>query len=107
MADELARGGVIKPEKVREHQYRHIVTNILGGGEAGVRVDMQKTDLETGDEVLLCSDGLTDMLPDDRIAAILAAECEPRLACERLVEEANEQGGRDNITAIVARFQAI
>jgi serine/threonine protein phosphatase PrpC len=106
LASELARGGVIKPEQVSRHQFRHIVTNILGGGEAGVRVDVQKTDLETGDEVLLCSDGLTDMLAEDRIAAILAAEGEPRLACERLVAEANEQGGRDNITAIVARFES-
>jgi protein phosphatase len=106
LASELARSGVIKPEQVSQHLYRHIVTNILGGGEAGVRVDMQNIDLETGDEVLLCSDGLTDMVPDGQIAAILEAEGEPRLACERLVAEANEQGGRDNITAIVARFES-
>jgi protein phosphatase len=45
------------------------------------------------------------MLPDDRIAAVLAAESDPRGACERLVAEANEAGGRDNITAVVARFE--
>ena len=59
-----------------------------------------------GDAVLLCSDGLTDVLTDDRIAAVLAAECEPQSACERLVAEANDRGGPDNITAIVARFEA-
>jgi protein phosphatase len=105
-AAELARHGVIKPEEVCRNQYRHVVTNILGGTEAGVRVDVQRADLEPGDVVLLCSDGLTDMLPDDWIAATLAAEHEPQSACERLVAEANARGGRDNITAVVARFDA-
>jgi PPM family protein phosphatase len=105
-AVELARRGVIKPEEVCRHQYRHVVTNVLGGDEAGVRADVLRADLETGDVVLLCSDGLTDMLPDDRIAAVLAAEHEPQAACERLVAEANGKGGRDNITAVVARFEA-
>ena len=106
MAAELARRGAIKPEEVRGHQWRHVVTNVLGGGEAGVQVDVRKDDLEPGDVVLLCSDGLTDMLDDDRIAAILKAEGEPEAACKRLVDEANEAGGRDNITCVVARLEA-
>jgi PPM family protein phosphatase len=106
-AAELARRGAIKADEVRTHKWRHVVFNILGGGKAGVQVDMQKADLEPGDVVLLCSNGLTDMLDDERIAAILAAECEPKSACKRLVDEANEAGGRDNITAIVARLEAI
>ncbi len=56
--------------------------------------------------MLLCSDGLTDMLADEQIAVILGADREPEAACERLMRAANEQGGRDNITAIVARFDA-
>jgi protein phosphatase len=106
VAAELARTGVIPPEAVVHHQYRHAVTQFLGRDGAGVQPDVQRVYLETGDAVLLCTDGLTDMLPDDRIAAVLAAEREPRSACERLVAEANEQGGRDNITAVVARFEA-
>ena len=107
LAAELARRGEIQPEEVRHSHSRHLVTNALGAGAAGVQVDVQKTDLESGDVMLLCSDGLTDMLDDDRIAAILGAEDEPEAACERLVSAANEQGGRDNITAIVARFDAV
>jgi serine/threonine protein phosphatase PrpC len=106
-AAELARRGMIKQEEVRAHQWRHVVSNALGGVAAGVQVDVQKTDLEPADIVLLCSDGLTEMLADDRIAAVLAAEGEPESACKRLVDEANEAGGRDNITAIVARLEAI
>jgi protein phosphatase len=107
VAGELAEHGIIKPEDVRRHQFRHVVTNALGGNRSGVQVDVQKVDLETGDVVLLCTDGLTDMVSDDRLASILAAQGEPQLACERLVAEANDQGGRDNITAVVARFEAV
>jgi len=107
LAEELAQRGVIKPAEVRHHQWRHIVTNVLGGTETGVRVEMQKTELETCDVMLLCTDGLTDMLTDEQMAAILAAEREPQSACEHLVAAANEQGGNDNITAVVARFETI
>jgi PPM family protein phosphatase len=103
---ELARRGVIKPEEISHHRMRHVVTNVLGGSSAGVQVDVQKIDLETGDTVLLCSDGLTDMLDDGQIAAILTATGDPKSACEELVAEANSQGGNDNITAIVASFDA-
>jgi protein phosphatase len=105
-AADLARCGAIKADEVRHHRFRHVVNNVLGGSEPDVRVDVQKVELETGDVVLLCTDGLTDMVADVRIAAILAAEREPQGACERLVAEANEQGGQDNITAVVARFEA-
>ena len=105
LVGELARRGVLSPEEVRHHRLRHVVTNVLGGGEAGVRVDVHRADLEPGDVLLLCSDGLTEMLDDNCIAAVLAAEGEPQRACERLVAEANEAGGRDNITVIVARFE--
>jgi protein phosphatase len=105
MAAELARTGLISADCVRTHRYRHIVTNILGGDSPGVDVDVQMEDLEPGDEILLCSDGLTEMLPPERLAAILAAELEPEEACMRLVFEANFEGGRDNITAIVARVE--
>ena len=101
---ELVRSGAITPEQARHHPSRHVVTNILGGGHAGVHVDVRQTVLQEGDVVLLCSDGLTDMLDDARITAVLTAERDPEAACARLVAEANEAGGRDNVTAVVARF---
>ncbi len=106
-AAELARNGVISPESVPKHRYRHVVTNILGGDSAGVEVDVQMENLESGDGVLLCSDGLTEMLSEQRITAILEAEENPEGACKRLVSEANSEGGSDNITAIVARIEAV
>jgi serine/threonine protein phosphatase PrpC len=72
-----------------------------------VQVDVRKADLKPGDVLLLCSDGLTDMLPDGRIASILTEESEPEAACRRLVDEANAEGGRDNITCIVSRLEAV
>jgi protein phosphatase len=69
----------------------------------GVQVELHRLDLHPGDVVLLCSDGLTEMVPDDRIAAVLGEEPDPRRACERLVAEANRHGGKDNITVIVAQ----
>ncbi len=105
-AAELARHGFIKAEEVRGHRWQRVVYNILGGGDAGVQAEVRRDELEEGDVVLLCSDGLTDMLDDGRIAAILAAEGEPEAACRRLVDEANAAGGRDNITAVVGRLDA-
>ncbi|HEV3263267.1 MAG TPA: Stp1/IreP family PP2C-type Ser/Thr phosphatase [Gemmataceae bacterium] len=101
---EMVRAGMLSPAGASRHPYRHVVTNVLGGNEPGVRVEMHKLDLEPADVLVLCSDGLTKMVPDARIAAILQEEREPRRACERLVAEANERGGKDNITVVVACF---
>jgi len=103
---EMARRGEISAEEVAHHPFRHIITNALGGTHAGVQIDVRRVGLEAGDVLLLCSDGLTDMLPDERIAVALAASADPKEACRRLVDEANEAGGRDNITVVVARFEA-
>lgn len=102
---EMVRRGIIPAEKEAQHPYRHIVTNILGGAERGVRVELHSLDLHLNDLLLLCSDGLTEMVSEERIGAILGEVADPKLACERLVAEANERGGKDNITVIVARIQ--
>jgi protein phosphatase len=102
---ELLRQGALSPESAARHPFRHIVTNILGGNEPGVQVDLHRTDLHSHDIILLCSDGLTEMLSAEEIASVLRQRAHPRLACEQLIAEANLRGGSDNITVIVAHIE--
>jgi serine/threonine protein phosphatase PrpC len=106
LVEEMIQRGQIQPEEAAHHRLRHVITNAVGGHEPGVKVECHRLELEPDDTLLLCSDGLTEMVPDDRITAVLRAEQEPRTACERLVAEANELGGKDNVSVIVARFEA-
>jgi protein phosphatase len=101
---EMVRRGLLKPPEQEHHPWRHVVTNLLGGNEPGVQVEVHCLAILPGDVLLICSDGLTEMLPDEAIATILRRESGPRAACERLVAEANRLGGRDNVTVIVAHF---
>ena len=103
---EMVRKGMISPQSQANHPWRHVVTNILGGTERGVQAELHSLDLHAGDVLLLCSDGLTEMVPEGQIAGILREETLPQIACERLVAEANRLGGKDNITAVVARFES-
>lgn len=103
-AADMARAGLITPSQQEHHPWRHVVTNLLGGSKPGVRAEVHQLDLHPGDVLLLCTDGLTDMVSNEAIAAILAAEVNPEAACRRLIDEANRSGGEDNVTAVVARF---
>jgi serine/threonine protein phosphatase PrpC len=103
---DMVRRGELRPEQASQHRLRHVITNVLGGRQRGVRAEAQVVDLEAGDELLLCSDGLTEMVNADDITGVLAGEQEPERAARRLIELANERGGHDNITVIVARFEA-
>jgi len=103
---ELVRRGLLEPENAAHHMYRHVVTNVVGGSKNSIQVDVQEVDLQPEDVVLLCTDGLTNMLSDERIAVTLQTKPDPRMACDSLVDEALKEGGRDNITAIVTRFEA-
>lgn len=103
---ELIRGGILKPEDAAHHRYRNVVTNVVGGSQKSVHVDVQEIDLQPEDVLLLCTDGLTDMLTIDQISAILQSERDPQTACDRLVDKALEHGGRDNVTAIVIHLDA-
>ena len=76
----------------------------MGGNEAGVDVEAHALKVDAGDRLLLCSDGLTEMLTNEAIAATLRAEPDPQAACTKLVAQANDAGGRDNITVLVVRF---
>lgn len=97
---ELVATGHIDEEEARFHPRRNIVTRALGI-EPDVRVDWWTLPLIKGDRFVLCSDGLVDEIADADITATLLAESDPQVAAERLVDQANEAGGRDNITVIV------
>lgn len=97
--------GELDPAEVAKSQHRHVLTNALGGATEEVHVDTDRAVLEDGDRLLLCSDGLTDLVDDDTILRLLQDSTGSKDACERLVHEALERGGRDNVTVIVAAFR--
>jgi protein phosphatase len=105
LVEEMVRRGVVKPEQAPQHRLRHVVNNVVGGKRVGLEVETQRFELKPYDMLLLCSDGLTEMLSDPEIAAVLEAERDPRAACERLVAEANQRGGKDNVTVVVTQFE--
>jgi len=104
LVGEMVRRGVLRPEEAVNHAFRHVITNVIGGSDPGVQVEVHKLPLESGDRVLLCSDGLTEMVPDEEILGVLQSETEPSGASQRLVDRANELGGKDNVTVVVAYF---
>jgi protein phosphatase len=103
MAEMVSRGA-LQPKEVAHHRLRNVITNVVGGNEAGVNVEAHALKVDVGDRLLLCSDGLTEMLTDEAIAATLRAEPDPQAACSKLVAQANDAGGRDNITVLIVRF---
>jgi protein phosphatase len=101
---EQVQSGVLSAEDARTHPLRNIVTRALGG-TADLEVDIQGLTAQAGDLVLLCSDGLTTMVGDEAIANILR-DCggEAARAARACVDAANANGGDDNITVLVVRF---
>jgi protein phosphatase len=92
--------GDLTAAEAEVHPHRNILTRVLGV-DPDVELDEDVIELRLGDRILLCSDGLTGMLSEDRIARVLVEEAEPGPAVERLIRESNEAGGIDNITAVI------
>ncbi|HEX5587809.1 MAG TPA: Stp1/IreP family PP2C-type Ser/Thr phosphatase [Acidimicrobiia bacterium] len=97
---ELVDDGQLTDDEAAVHPMRNIVTRALGI-DATVDVDVYPVELQVDDRVLLCSDGLTDMVHEDAIAAELRREPDPTVAAHKLVDQANAAGGVDNITVVV------
>jgi PPM family protein phosphatase len=104
LVEELRRQGRLTDEQAEDHPQRSIITRALGP-EREVEVDTMTYQARPGDVYLLCSDGLTTMLRDDQIAAALAGSDSLDEVVSRLVREANEAGGRDNITVVAFRLE--
>jgi serine/threonine protein phosphatase PrpC len=96
---EQVRAGLLTPDQARGHPQRNLVTRALGT-RPSVEIDVFEGAIAPGDVVLLCSDGLTNLLEDEEIAAILRQH-PPEEAAQALVEAANQRGGPDNITVMV------
>jgi PPM family protein phosphatase len=106
LVDELVRRGKLTEEEAAEHPQRSIITRALGP-EPDVEVDTRTYRAADGDVLLLCSDGLTSMLPEQRIAELLAAAPGLGDAGRALVDAANAAGGRDNITVVLFRLEDV
>jgi serine/threonine protein phosphatase PrpC len=104
LVEELRRQGRLTDEQAEDHPQRSIITRALGP-EREVEVDTMTYRARSGDVFLLCSDGLTTMVREDRIAATLTGTESLDDAVSSLVREANEAGGRDNITVVAFRLE--
>ncbi len=106
LVDELMRQGRLTPEEAVEHPQRSVITRALGP-EGIVEVDTRSFRARAGDVFLLCSDGLTTMISEEQIAAMLLAHPRLRDAGEALITAANEAGGRDNVTVVLFRLEEV
>jgi PPM family protein phosphatase len=99
----LVEAGQIAPDDVYDHPHRNLIYRSLGASKSEVEVDIFTEHLKPGDALLLCSDGLWEMVHDEQIASILREVSDPNEATDLLIERANENGGEDNITAVLLR----
>lgn len=104
LAAELVQSGVITAEEASTHPFGHSITQAIGLPRA-LRPSVHQVELMAGDRLLLCSDGLTDMVTDEHIGALLTAGADPGATCDALVDAANAAGGKDNITTVVVDYR--
>jgi PPM family protein phosphatase len=101
----LVDAGQLQEDQAQRHPSRHILTALLGGGGPSSKGDFHHAWLMDGDQLLLCTDGLNEMLADSDIAAILLATETAHESCQALIDAALAKGGRDNVTVALARYQ--
>jgi serine/threonine protein phosphatase PrpC len=100
----LVDSGQMTKEEAETCGLRHLLLNAIGGANEEVRVDVDQVELASGDRVLLCSDGLSDLVDDEAIRQVLVECRESADACRRLVDLALARGGKDNVTVVVAGY---
>ena len=103
LVEEMIRMGELQRQDARSHPDRNVITRAIGV-HSPVKIDFFDMKLEKGDRILLCSDGLTNMIDDDEILRIVKKCSSPKEAAQRLVTEANKSGGKDNISVVLAEF---
>ncbi len=100
IVSEQIKSGLLTKEEAEGSEVRNIITRALGT-TSSMDIDLDEIDLMDGDRVVLCSDGLTTMVPDNVILSTVAASDEPGSACGALIDIANKNGGKDNITVVL------
>lgn len=104
LVEELVRAGELKREESRYHPQKNIITRALGVSDT-VEPDYFMVEMALGDKILLCSDGLSNMVEDDRLFEILSGDDDLEDQVKKCVEEAIFFGGHDNIAAVIARYE--
>ncbi|GIW99539.1 MAG: protein phosphatase [Pirellulaceae bacterium] len=104
ISTQLMERGGMTPDQAERSRWSNVLYNALGAGGEGVDPEIRKVRLQSGDVILLCSDGLYRYLRDDELRDRLSHADDPERVCHELIATANERGGADNITAIVARL---
>ena len=100
------KAGDLTPEQARAHQWRHVLSQCLGRKDLQ-QVDVQMMDVQAGDRLLLCTDGLTEELSDNLISSYIQPRLDGEEAAAMLIESAKEKGGRDNITVVIVEVDDI
>ncbi len=104
LVEEIIRAGGLTREEARSHPDKNVITRAVGV-EKTVAIDFFDVTVKQGDKLLLCTDGLSNMLTDEQIGRIIEGESDLQTAGEQLVAEANRGGGYDNITALLVKVQ--
>lgn len=106
LVQRLVEEKQITPDEVYTHPQRNLIYRSLGAGHKNVDPDVFHQPLQDGDMLLLCSDGLWEMVRRQDLVSILQQEDDPQHICDRLIDTANAHGGEDNITAVVVKVRA-
>ncbi|MBC8068140.1 MAG: serine/threonine-protein phosphatase [Deltaproteobacteria bacterium] len=104
LAQQMVEGHLMTEAEAASSRFSHVLVNAVGGSTDDINVEMRHMVVQLDDLLLLCTDGLYDMLSDDRIAELLRSSQPVAQIVTELIAAANAAGGRDNVTAVVARF---
>jgi protein phosphatase len=107
VAQLLADAGHLTPKEAGKSGMSHVLTSAVGAGKEEIVPEIRQFRVADGDRLLLCTDGLTDMVEDARIAEVLKRFDAPGDACAALIDLALDGGGKDNVTAVVARYRGV
>ena len=104
LAQRLIDTGIIAADDDLAHSLRNVLMQALGSRDSECLPDVRHYSLEDGDQILLCTDGLTDMVDDESIESLLTKAGSAQMACRNLIDSALTNGGKDNVTVVVAKY---